>query len=310
VAKSTATPMQKLERKVRRTAAALGLNEAINWSFISEKEASAVGGGAWTLANPISEDMKVMRPSLLPGLLSAMRRNLDRGSSSVRLFEVGRRYLAEGEHPSLTFVLAGERLGRGWQTGKAQGFDAFNAKAICLALLEAAGTPVGSLQVMGDAGAIYHPGQSATLRLGPKNQIASFGMVHPSITKAFGIDIPVFAGGVHLDAIPVKKSSGFMRTAFTPPALQAVTRDFAFFVPADLSSGDLVRSIKEADKDSIVAVQLFDQFTGQGVPEDQKSLAIEVTLQPADKSYSDDEIKAISDKIVAAASKLGGILRG
>ncbi len=152
VANPTATPLQKLERKVRRTAAALGLNEAINWSFISEEDADAVGGGAWALANPISEDMKVMRPSLLPGLLSATQRNLDRGASSVRLFEIGRRYLADGEHPSLTFVLAGERLVRGWQTGKAQGFDAFDAKAICLALLEAAGAPVGNLQVMGEAG--------------------------------------------------------------------------------------------------------------------------------------------------------------
>jgi phenylalanyl-tRNA synthetase beta chain len=310
VAKPTATPLQKLERKLRRTASSLGLNEAINWSFISEKDADAVGGGAWSLANPISEDMKVMRPSLLPGLLSATRRNMDRGASSVRLFEVGRRYLAEGEHPSLTFVLAGERLERGWQTGKAQGFDAFSAKAICLALLEAAGAPVGSLQVMGEAGAIYHPGQSATLRLGPKNQIASFGMLHPSTTKAFGIDIPVFAGGIHLDAIPAKKGSGFMRTAFTPPALQTVTRDFAFLVATDLASADLVRAIKGCDKENIVAVRLFDQFSGQGVPEGQKSLAVEVTLQPSDKSYGDDDLKAISDGIIAAAAKLGGALRG
>jgi phenylalanyl-tRNA synthetase beta chain len=310
VAKATATPLQKLERKVRRTAAALGLNEAINWSFIAVRDADAVGGGAWTIANPISEDMKVMRPSLLPGLLSATRRNLDRGASSVRLFEVGRRYLAEGEYPSLAFVLAGERLARGWKTGKAQGFDAFDAKAICLALLEAAGVPAGNLQVMGEAGAVYHPGQSATLRLGPKNRIASFGTVHPSISKAFGIDAPVFAGGIHLDAVPVKKASGFMRGPFTPPALQAVTRDFAFLVAADLASGDLVRAIKGSDRENIVAVRLFDQFAGQGVAEGRKSLAVEVTLQPREKSYGDDELKRISDAVVGAAAKLGAALRG
>jgi phenylalanyl-tRNA synthetase beta chain len=310
VARPTATPLQSLERKMRRTAASLGLNEAINWSFISEKDAAAVGGGAWTLANPISEDMKVMRPSLLPGLLSAAQRNLDRGATSVRLFELGRRYLAEGEHPSLTFVLAGDRTARGWQAGKAQGFDAFDAKALCLALLEAAGAPVSNLQVMGEAGDVYHPGQSATLRLGPKNQIASFGMVHPSLSKAFGIDGPVIAGGIHLDAIPVKKASGFMRPAFTPPALQAVTRDFAFLVPADLPAGDLVRAVKGADKDNIVATRLFDQFAGQGVPEGQKSLAVEVTLQPGEKSYAEADLKAIADKVVAAAAKLGAVLRG
>jgi phenylalanyl-tRNA synthetase beta chain len=310
VAKPTATPAQKLERKLRRAAASLGLNEAITWSFISEKEAAAVGGGAWSLANPISEDLKVMRPSLLPGLLSAVQRNLDRGATSVRLFELGRRYLAEGEHPSLTFVLAGDKTPRGWQSGKAQGFDAFDAKALCLALLEAGGAPVANLQVMEADGTLYHPGQSATLRLGPKNQIASFGMLHPSVTKAFGIDGPVIAGGIHLDAIPAKKASGFMRTAFTPPALQAVTRDFAFLTAVDASASDLLRLVKGADKENIVSARLFDDFRGQGVPEGQKSLALEVTLQPAEKSYGEVELKAISDKIVAAAAKVGAILRG
>ena len=310
VARPTATPAQMIERKLRRTAAALGLNEAINWSFISEKDAAAVGGGTWTLANPISEEMKVMRPSLLPGLLSAMRRNLDRGAQSIRLFEIGRRYLAEGEHPTLVFVLAGEHTARGWKNGKSQGFDAFDAKSLCLALLDAAGAPVDNLQVMGEAGDVYHPGQSATLRLGPKNQIASFGMVHPATAKAFGIDVPVFAGGIHLDAIPAKRTTGFMRAAFTPPTLQTVTRDFAFVVPETLAAGDLVRAVKGADKESIVAARLFDLFAGAGVAEGQKSLGVEITLQPGEKSFTDDAIKAVADKVVAAAAKLGGVLRG
>jgi phenylalanyl-tRNA synthetase beta chain len=310
VAKPTATAMQKIERKVRRTAAARGLNEAINWSFIPEKEAAALGGGHWSLANPISEDMKVMRPSLLPGLLSAAQRNMDRGASSVRLFEIGRRYLADSEGLTAGIVLAGEKTSRGWANGRATKFDAFDAKAEVLALLSAAGVATDGLMVMAEAGDHYHPGQSATLRMGPKNILAAFGALHPATAKAFDLDGSVIAAEIYLDAIPAKKSTSFMRTAFTPPALQAVTRDFAFLVPAELPGGDLVRAIKGSDKDNIVAVQLFDQFTGQGVPEDQKSLAIEVTLQPADKSYSDDEIKAISDKIVAAASKLGGILRG
>ncbi len=311
VALPTATPMQTLERKMRRSAASLGLNEAITWSFISEKEAEAVGGGAWTLANPISEDLKVMRPSLLPGLLAATQRNLDRGATSVRLFEIGRRYLSSGEHPSLTFVLAGDAVARHWQSGKAQGFTAFDAKALCLALLEAGGAPVGNLQVMGEAGIVYHPGQSATLRLGPKNQLASFGVIHPNVTKAFGIDGPVIAGGIHLDAIPAKRGqAGFMRPAFAPPPLQAVTRDFAFLVPDSVPAGDLVRAIRGADKIAITAARLFDRFAGAGVPDGKVSLAVEVTLQPVEKSFDDAGLKAISDRIVAAAAKLGADLRG
>jgi phenylalanyl-tRNA synthetase beta chain len=310
VAKPTATPMQKIERKVRRTAAARGLNEAINWSFIPEKEAEAFGGGFAVVANPISEDMKVMRPSLLPGLLSAAQRNMDRGAESVRLFEIGRRYLADGEKLTVGIVLAGEKTARGWASGKAEKFDAFDAKAEVLALLAAAGVATDGLMVMDDAGGHYHPGQSATLRMGPKNILAAFGALHPATAKAFDLDGSVIAAEIYLDAIPVKKSSGFMRAAFTPPVLQAVTRDFAFLVAADLASGDLIRAIKGCDKENIVAVRLFDQFAGQGVPEGQKSLAVEVTLQPVEKTYSDDDLKAISDRVIAAAAKLGAELRG
>ena len=310
VARPTATPEQQLERRLRRAAAGLGLHEAITWSFLSEREADAVGGGSWVLQNPISEDMKVMRPSLLPGLLSAVQRNLDRGASTVRLFEIGRRYLADGEHPTLVLVLAGDKAPRSWQSGKAQGFDAFDAKAMCLELLREAGAPVDNLMVMGDAGAVYHPGQSATLRLGPKTQLASFGMVHPATLKAFDIDVPVAVAAIHIDAIPAKKSAAFARSAYAPPALQAVTRDFAFLVDADLPAGDLVRVIKGADKANIVGVRLFDDFRGQGVPEGQKSLAVEVTLQPGEKSYDEAELKAVAERITAAAAKLGAVLRG
>ncbi|MEK6636655.1 MAG: phenylalanine--tRNA ligase subunit beta, partial [Pseudomonadota bacterium] len=310
VAKPTATPIQKIERKVRRSAAARGLNEAINWSFLPEKEAAAFGGGHWSLANPISEDMKVMRPSLLPGLLSAARRNIDRGAESVRLFEIGRRYLADSEPLTAGVVLAGNKAPRGWADGKATKFDAFDAKAEALALLAAAGAPVDNLQVMGEAGDHYHPGQSGTLRLGPKTILARFGALHPATAKAFDLDAMVMAAEIHLDAIPVKRTSGFMRAAYAPPALQAVTRDFAFLVPVDLPAGDLVRTVKNADKDNIVAARLFDQFIGQGVPEGQKSLAVEITLQPAEKSYGEDDLKAVADRVIAAASKLGAILRG
>jgi phenylalanyl-tRNA synthetase beta chain len=312
VAKPTATPMQKIERRMRRTAAARGLNEAINWSFLPEAQAAVFGGGMWTLANPISEDMKVMRPSLLPGLLSAAGRNLDRGATSVRLFELGRRYLAEGEKLTLGLVLAGERQARGWASGKAHSFDPYDIKAEVLALLAAAGAPVDNLQVMGDAGEHFHPGQSATLRLGPKTILASFGALHPNAAKAFDLDGAVMAAELYLDAIPAKRGSGngFMRPAYTPPALQAVTRDFAFLVPADLAAGDLVRVIKGSDKDNITAARLFDQFMGAGVPEGQKSLAVEVTLQPSEKSYGEEDLKAIAERVVAAAAKLGAVLRG
>jgi len=315
VARPTATPEQMIERRARRAAAARGLTEAVNWSFISEKEAQSVGGGDWMLANPISEDLKVMRPSLLPGLLSAARRNADRGAGAIRLFEIGRRYFREGDGSSkerltLGFVLAGDKAPRGWATGKAQPFDAFDAKAEALALLAAAGAPTQNLQMMGEAGASYHPGQSGTLRLGPKTVLAAYGVLHPALAKAFDLSGTVVAAELYLDAIPAKRKSGFMRPPYAPPPLQAVTRDFAFLVPDTLEADALVRAVRSADKANIVAARLFDMFTGAGVPEGQKSLAVEVTLQPGDKSFSDEDLKTIADKVVKAADKLGGMLRG
>lgn len=315
VAKPTATPEQLMERRVRRMAAARGLNEAINWSFISEKEAASVGGGSWTLANPISEDLKVMRPSLLPGLLSAARRNADRGASSIRLFEVGRRYFrrADGssdERLTVGIVLAGDRTPRGWATGKAQPFTAYDAKAEALALLAAAGAPVANLQMMGEAGASFHPGQSGTLRLGSKAVLAEYGVLHPALAKRFDLSGTVVAVQLFLDAIPQKRKSGFMRAPYAPPALQSVTRDFAFLVPEGVEGDALVRAVRGADKKAIVDARLFDVFTGAGVEPGMKSLAVEVTLQPGEKSFTEEELSAISAAVVKAAGKLGGVLRG
>ncbi|GGY99775.1 phenylalanine--tRNA ligase subunit beta [Novosphingobium colocasiae] len=319
VALPTATPAQKLERRLRRAAAARGANEAVTWSFLPVAEAEVFAlpdQPLWILANPISEDMKAMRPSLLPGLLSAARRNLDRGAASLRLFEIGRRYLraADGssdERLSLAVVLAGDKAPRGWATGKAAPFDAFDAKAEALALLAEAGAPVDKLQVMGEAGPQFHPGQSATLRLGPKTVLARFGMVHPATARRFDIDGPVAMVELFLDAIPGRKGAAtFARTHYAPPALQAVKRDFAFLVPLEVPAGDLVRLVQGADKANIVAARLFDDFRGQGVPEGQKSLALEVTLQPLEKSYKDEDLKAVTEKVKAAAAKLGAVLRG
>ncbi len=310
VARPTATAEQKLERRVRRAAAARGFDEAVTWSFLSEAQAAPFGGGAWSLANPISEDLKVMRPSLLPGLLSATERNLKRGITSVRLFEVGRRYLSDVERPTLGLILAGNRRERGWRDGKAAGFDAYDAKAEALALLAAAGAPVDNLQVMGEAGDAWHPGQSGTLRLGPKTVLAKFGMLHPSLLKAFDLDGAVAAVELYLDALPSRRASGFMRPAFTPPALQSVRRDFAFLVPAEVTADALVRAVRSADKAAITAARVFDVFTGTGVEEGKKSVAVEVILQPIDKSFTDETLKTIADKVVAAAAKQGASLRG
>ena len=305
VAKPTATRSQLVERRVRRSAAARGLDEAVTWSFISEAEAAAFGGGDWALANPISEDMKVMRPSLLPGLIAAARRNLDRGAASVQLFEIGRRYLGDGEHPTLGLLLAGERQPRGWQSVKARAFDPFDVKAEVIALLDAAGAPTGNLQVIPDAGPTWHPGRSARLGLGPRTIVAAFGELPPNLAKSLDAPPGAVAAEIYFDAIPSPRAGSRAKPEYRPPSLQPVTRDFAFIVPAELAADNLARAIRGADKAAITGVRLFDRFAAA----DGLSLAFEVTLQPVDKSFTDEQIAAIAQRVVAAAEKLGARLR-
>lgn len=245
-----------------------------------------------------------MRPSLTPGLVAAARRNVDRGAPSVRLFELGRRYLAEGERPTVGIVLAGEKRPRGWSSGKAQGFDPFDAKAKALALLASAGAPVGNLQLKMGAGEHWHPGRSATLGLG-KAVLAAFGELHPRIARALDAPAGTIVAELYLDAIPAPRSSGRARPAFAPPALQSVTRDFAFIVPPELAADALTRAIRGADKALIVDARPFDRYEGEA----GLSIAIEVRLQPGEKSFTDSEIAELSGRIVAAAEKLGARLR-
>ena len=305
VAKATATRGQMIERKVRRAAAARGLDEAINWSFIGDAEAALFGGAAHVLANPISEEMKHMRPSLIPGLVAAARRNAGRTASSIWLFEVGRRYLADGERPTVGLVLAGDGTARHWQSGKATAFDAYDAKAEALALLDAAGAPVSNLQLSMDAGPTWHPGRSAKLSLGNK-VLAAFGEVHPRIVKALDAPANLVAAEIYLDMIPAPRTNDRARAAFAPSALQSLTRDFAFIVPATLAADALVRAVKGADKALITGARIFDRYDGEA----GLSLAVEVTLQPIEKSLTDAEIGDVSGKIIAAAAKLGASLRG
>ena len=157
----------------------------------------------------------------------------------------------------------------------------------------------------------FHPGQSATLRLGPKAVLARFGALHPRVLAQFDIAGPAVAAELFLDAVPARKGAGgFARAPYAPPALQAVTRDFAFVVPAALPAGELVRAVRGADKANIVAARVFDEFRGPGVPDGAKSLAVEVTLQPGEHSYTDEQLQAIAARIVAAAQRLGAVLRG
>ncbi|GGD14390.1 phenylalanine--tRNA ligase subunit beta [Aquisalinus flavus] len=302
-------------RLAKRALASRGYLESITWSFCDAPEAALFSGRQsnpdLVLANPISSDLGHMRPSILPNLISALRRNADRGRDDLALFEVGPVYAGDGPTDQATLA-TGVRLSspvRHWQG--AQRADVFTAKADAIAALEAAGAPVANLMVMANAPDWYHPGRSGVLSLGPKNVLAEFGEIHPRVLKAMDIDGPVYGFEVRLDNIPLPKGKGGKtKPALDASSLQAVSRDFAFIVPTAMPAEDLMKAVRGADKKLIAAASLFDVYEGPGVGEGEKSLAIEVTLQPRDRTLTDEEIDAVAARIIAQAEKAGATLRG
>jgi phenylalanyl-tRNA synthetase beta chain len=312
IARAVLTPAQRRARIVRRTIAARGFNETINFSFIPRAHAALFGGGddARQLQNPIAADLDAMRPSVLPSLLAAAQRNAARGFSDVMLFELGAQF-ESGMPEAQQTVAAGIRAGgavRSW-TKAAHGADVFDVKADMLAAMEAAMNGPMTAPIKQGAAAWYHPGRSGTLALGPK-VLAYFGELHPKIIAAFDLKGPVSAFEVFLDAIPEPKSKGKARAPFLPSPFQPVERDFAFVVDASINADTILKAAKTAERDLVERIDIFDVYEGKGVPDGKKSLAISVRLQPKDKTLTDAEIEAIAQKIVAAVTKAtGGVLR-
>ncbi|MDD3029157.1 MAG: phenylalanine--tRNA ligase subunit beta [Alphaproteobacteria bacterium] len=296
----------------RRALAGRGLMEALTWSFLSASEAEAFGGvnDALRLTNPISVELCVMRPSLLPNLMAAAKRNLDRGLATVRLFEVGPTFhdtMEDGQIPVASALRAGAAPRHWAETARAP--DAFDAKADAMAVLEALGVPVGSLQVTTDAPAWYHPGRSGCLRLGP-NLLAAFGEIHPQLRENFSSTEVVVGCEVFLANIPATRAKGTARPLLKLETLQPIRRDFAFVLDRAVPADKVIRAAYAADKKLIRAVDIFDVYEGDKIDEGKKSLALSVTIQPQDKTLTDTEIDALAAKIGESVTKAtGAVLR-
>jgi phenylalanyl-tRNA synthetase beta chain len=313
------TPIQLRTRHAKRGLAARGMVEAVTWSFISREAAELFGGGVseLVLANPIASDLSDMRPSLLPGLIAAAQANGDRGFADVALFEVGQ--IFKGDRPEDQFIAAAgvrhgfassKGIGRNW-SGSATA-DTFDAKGDALAVLAAAGAPMQALQIVPGGASYLHPGRSGTIQIGPQNILGYFGELHPRALETLRADGPLVAFEVILDRIPAAKQKP---TRAKPPlelsAFQPVSRDFAFIVDRTVKASDIVRAAQGVDKKLITDVTVFDVYEGKGIDETKKSIAIAVTMQPREKTMTDEEIDAVAAKIVAEVTKkTGGTLRG
>jgi phenylalanyl-tRNA synthetase beta chain len=317
--KPVLTPIQLRTRKARRALAARGMVEALTWSFIARPQAELFGGGKpeLALANPIASELSDMRPSLIPGLVAAAQRNADRGFHDVALFEVGQIFRGDRPEDQLTAasgvrrrLAKGDGIGRHWSSPATE-VDAFDAKADALAALMAAGAPAQALQVVPGGPAWFHPGRSGTIQIGPQNVLGYFGELHPRAIGALDAEGPLVAFEVFLEKLPeprVKASRAKPPLELSP--FQPVERDFAFVVDRKVRATDIVRATQSADRNLIADITVFDVYEGKGIEPGKKSIAIAVTLQPKEKTMTDEELEAISAKIVAEVGKrTGGVLR-
>jgi phenylalanyl-tRNA synthetase beta chain len=315
--KPVLTPIQLRTRKAKRALAARGMVEAVAWSFIAKPRAELFGGGKpeLALANPIASDLSDMRPSLIPGLLAAAQKNADRGVADVALFEVGQ--IFRGDRPEDQLTAAGgvrralakpAGIGRHWSAPAAE-VDAFDAKADALAVLVAAGAPAQALQIVPGGPAWLHPGRSGTIQIGPQNVLGHFGELHPRALEALDAEGPLVAFEVILEKIPEPKPTRAKPVLELFP-FQPVARDFAFVVDRAVKAADILRATQSVDRKLITNVTVFDVYEGKGIEPGKKSVAIAVTLQPREKTMTDEEIDAVAAKIVAEVGKrTGGALR-
>ena len=314
IAKQIQTPMQVRESMARHTAAALGYNECVTYSFVDEKSAKLFDGGtdAVKLENPISSEMSHMRPDLLVGLLQAASRNQARGFNDFALFEVGAAF--QGGEPGEQHVQLGGLLvgasGPKDVHGARRDVDVFDAKADAEAILNAIGAPAKA-QILRDTPSWFHPGRSGKICLGPKKVLAQFGEVHPKTLKEMGVKGPAVAFTIFLEQPPFPRGGKVARPAFFTNDLQTVERDFAFVVDQDVAALSVVNAAFGADKNLIEDVRVFDEFIGGSLGEGKKSLAITVRLQPAEVTLKEKDIEEVSAKIIAKVEKATkAVLRG
>ena len=306
VAKPSLSPAQARLFRLRRALAGRGLMEAVTFSFLGEADAMRFGGGgaALTLVNPISADLSVMRPSILPNLLAATARNQDRGESDAAMFEVGPVFLGdvpEDQRTAASGLRHGGTAPREWHGAKRE-VDVFDARADAEAALSALGIKLAGVQVRTGGPNWFHPGRRGQLVQG-RTPLASFGEVHPSVADVYGLRGRAVGFEIHVDDVPMPKSKGPARQLLSLSVYQPVTRDFAFIVDTQITAGDLMKAVKSGAGPLMTDMRVFDLYEGTNIGEGKKSIAVTITLTPTRATLTEAEIESISAEIVKIAGK-------
>jgi phenylalanyl-tRNA synthetase beta chain len=304
--------------EARRILTGLGLSEAQGQTLIADASSRlVVKEGQVPLANPLSSDMNVLRPSLLPGLLDALRHNLSRKTYDVALFEVGRVFrVAQAAAPAgsaatleerrVAIALTGQRNPLFWSGDEREAkFDIYDLKGLVEEFLEQFGVRGVTYARRPDSTALFL--ESATVQLG-RFPLGELGQLLPPLARQYDLRDPVLLLELNLDTLLARRNPA---KSFRPlPAFPAIRRDIAMILPEATTHEAILQVVKQAKPANLEAAELFDVFRGKNVPAGQKSMAYAFTYRSAEKTLTDAEVNAAHEKLVAQLKqKLQAVVR-
>jgi phenylalanyl-tRNA synthetase beta chain len=287
--------------EARRILTGLGLNEAQGQTLVSSAEFGIRNAESVLLANPLSSDMDVLRPSLLPGLIHSLRHNASRKNNDVALFEIGRVFKNENgqvkENRSLAFAITGARALPFWSGAERDAkFDASDLKGLVEDLLEQFGLRGIAFGKRADSTALFL--ESAAVTLGGKLPLGELGQLLPPLAKKYDLRDGVFLAEFNLDLLLARHNASKSFKAL--PQFPSSRRDVAMLVAETTTHEAVLQTVKQAKAANLEAVELFDVFRGKSVPDGQKSMAYAFTYRAADKTLTDVEVNGAHEKITAA----------
>ena len=312
--KNTLTYKQKLFHFSQRSVASKGFTEAITWSFTDSKVDSLFSElkKEIKLSNPISSDLDVLRSSLYSNLMIGAKKNINRNFEDLMLYEIGPVFTGKEPGKQSTMIGAvkmGKYSRKNW-IEKERNFDVFDIKNDALRTLNEIGIVSSKISVSNKTKKWYHPGRSGLISLGTPTgpELAYFGEIHPSIIKKLDLRVENILGfEIFLDNIPEpRKKIRETKPQFIISDYQKVTRDFAFVIEEKFSSGEIISLVKNIDRELIKVVKIFDIYQGDNIEVGKKSIAFTVTLEPKNKTLSENDIEQISKKIVSSVQELTG----
>ena len=316
--KPTLTYTQKLFHFLQRAIASKGYLEAITWSFTDSnynnhfKETNK----EIKIINPISSELGVLRNSIFSNLIMYMSKNLDRGFKDLSIFEIGPVFTGSNPGEQSTVVCglsAGKKSRLSW-IDKERNVDVFDVKKDVVQTLIEAGYNSKEFFIDNKTPNYYHPGKSGRIFLNKnKNHVAAyFGDIHPNILKKIDIKTESLVGfEIFLDNLKIsKKTLNDQKTNYEVSDYQKSERDFAFIVNKNVSSQDLINAISHIDQNLISNIKVFDVYEGDNIPENQKSIAINVTIQSFEKTLNDSDLEKINKLIIQTVeNKTGAKIR-